>query len=111
MSKCIILGAKGMLGRDLACVFRDVRPYLWDANELDITNREMVVRRIQEVRPEIIINAAAYTDVDAAESEPERARVTNGHAVGYLARAASRVGACVVHYSTDYVFDGKNPRG
>lgn len=100
-----------MLGRDLACVFRDLHPLLWDTNELDITNRPMVARRIREVHPEIIINAAAYTDVDAAESEPERARVTNGHAVGYLAEAASRVGACLVHYSTDYVFDGKNPKG
>ncbi len=107
----LILGAKGILGRDLSYGFRDVHPLLWDITDLDITNQKIVTSRIKEARPEIIINAAAYTDVDKAESEPREAERINGHALKNLAQAASRTGAFLVHYSTDYVFDGKNRKG
>jgi len=61
------------------------------------------------LRPQLIVNAAAYTAVDQAESEPERALRTNGAAVGEMAQAAAELGAALVHYSTDYVFDGEKP--
>src|SRR3989338_3528201 len=105
--KILILGAKGMLGRDLTYEFRDIKPILWDKEDLDITNAWEVRRRINKLKPDIIINAAAYTDVDGAESNKNLAMDINGHAVGNLARIASREKIVLVHYSTDYVFDGK----
>ncbi|RYY95897.1 MAG: dTDP-4-dehydrorhamnose reductase, partial [Comamonadaceae bacterium] len=67
-------------------------------------------RTVAQVRPDAIVNAAAYTAVDKAESEPERAHVVNALAPGVLAQAASRIGVPLVHYSTDYVFDGSGDR-
>ena len=109
--KLLIIGAKGMLGRALAGVFADRKPICWDRNEIDITREEGVKEKIAGLAPEIIINAAAYTDVDACETNRESARAVNGYAVGYLAKAAKDLGAVFAHYSTDYVFDGKSPDG
>jgi dTDP-4-dehydrorhamnose reductase len=75
--------------------------------ELDITDRDTVRRRIAMLDPDVIINAAAYTAVDKAESEMERAVQVNGEAPGYLAEAAHANGARLLHISTDFVFDGK----
>lgn len=111
MTKVVILGAKGMLGRDLACIFRDARPLLLDKEDVDITRKRDLEATLRRIRPEIVINAAAYTDVDAAESQPELAMKVNGEAVSHLAHAASRLGACLVHYSTDYVFSGRKRTG
>jgi dTDP-4-dehydrorhamnose reductase len=65
---------------------------------------------VREVRPDVIVNAAAYTAVDKAESEPDLARLVNAGAPGILAQEAQRIGAWLVHYSTDYVFDGSGSR-
>lgn len=114
MQKILILGAQGMLGHELAAAFSDAQKYetiLWDRQEMDITDEADVERRVGELSPAVIINAAAYTAVDQAESEEELATRINGHAVGYLARAAKRTGCLLVHFSTDYVFDGENPAG
>lgn len=72
----------------------------------DFTNLAGLTATVETVRPDFIVNAAAHTAVDKAESEPELVRTINALAPGILAEAAQRVGACLVHYSTDYVFDG-----
>ena len=72
----------------------------------DFADPQGLARTVLEVRPDAIVNAAAYTAVDKAESEPERARTINAVAPGALAEAAQEIGAALVHYSTDYVFDG-----
>ena len=100
-----------MLGRDLAQFFSDRDSILWDKEELDITDKEAVAVKISELNPSIIINSAAYTDVDGCELNRKLATNVNGKAVGYLASATRKIGAILVHYSTDYVFDGKNPDG
>lgn len=74
--------------------------------ELDITDAERVERAITEARPELVINCAAWTDVDGAEDERAQATAVNGEGAGNVARAATEVGAAVVYPSTDYVFDG-----
>ncbi len=102
--KVVILGAGGMLGSDLCEVFSDAIQFTH--KELDITNRELVINAIRENKPDVVINAAAYTNVDQAEDEQELAFAVNGYAPGYIAEACSNVGAKLIHYSTDYVFDG-----
>ena len=109
--KILILGAGGMLGKELACVFASKKLVLWDKEDIDITRSIEVEEKISKIRPSLIINAAAFTNVDACETQQELARAVNGQAVGYIAREALRAGAALVHYSTDYVFDGANPAG
>lgn len=109
--KLLIIGVNGILGRDLSCEFRDIKPVLLGKDDLDITEQKEVVQKLRRLRPDIIVNAAAYTDVDGAETNPDIATKVNGEAVKYLAETSSGLGAKFVHYSTDYVFDGKNPRG
>lgn len=77
-----------------------------DLPRFDITNKAQVLTYIEKLGPEIIINCAAYTNVDACETEQALADQVNGVAVGYLAEAAKKVDAVLVHISTDYVFDG-----
>ena len=72
----------------------------------DLTNLQGLAETVQALRPDVIVNAGAYTAVDKAESEPELARTINALAPSVLAREASKIGAWLVHYSTDYVFDG-----
>lgn len=109
--KVVILGANGMLGNDLGKVFYDQGPYLLDKVELDITNERAVHNVFLKLKPDIIINAAAYTDVDGCEVNKDLAMQVNGNAPGYLARVAKDVGAVFIHYSTDYVFPGDKERG
>ena len=74
--------------------------------DLDLTRESDVVRVVADVKPDVVINAAAFTAVDLAESEPEAAHLLNATAAGWLAREAARVDAPILHVSTDYVFDG-----
>jgi dTDP-4-dehydrorhamnose reductase len=74
--------------------------------ELDVTQAHALERALAELKPHVVLNASAYTDVDGAERETERAFEVNGRAPTVLGQAAARIGALVVHYSTDYVFDG-----
>lgn len=76
----------------------------------DATNLEGIAQTVRAVSPEVIVNAAAHTAVDKAESEPELARTVNALAPGVLAHEAKRCGAWLVHYSTDYVFDGSGSK-
>ena len=109
--KILILGARGMLGTDLMEVFKGNEIIGWDKEELDLTSFELTKKEIEKLKPEIIINAAAYTAVDDAEENRDLAMLINGEVVGNLARIAKELDIPIVHYSTDYVFDGENKEG
>lgn len=102
--KTLIIGASGMLGSDLCKVFPD--SVKLTHRELNITNREQVVESILKIKPDVVINAAAYTNVDGCEDNQELAFQVNGYGPGYIAEACSKIGATLVHFSTDYIFDG-----
>lgn len=112
-NKILIIGAKGMLGQELVKLFKKDSSYkvlAWDKEDLDIANETAVYRKIKIVMPAIIINAAAYNAVDKCEEDKKEfilAKKINGLAPGYLAKTAKKIGAVLVHYSTDYVFDGR----
>lgn len=81
-----------------------------DRATLDLADPDGIRRVVRQAKPDVIVNAAAYTAVDKAESEPELAMRVNGVAPGIMAEEAKRLGATLVHYSTDYVFDGESGR-
>jgi len=113
--KILLLGKNGQVGwelqRSLAPLGELVAPGRDDAGLCgDLTNLEGLARTVQAVRPDVIVKAAAHTAVDRAESEPELAHTLNALAPGVLAQEAAKVGAWLVHYSTDYVFDGSGNR-
>ncbi len=112
-SRVVVFGHKGMLGQELMKAFSDAEVFGFDREDVDITNAETVEKKISELRPHIIINAAAYNAVDACEenAEFEKAKLLNATAPGLLAKAAKDAGAKFVHYSTDYVFDGEKKEG
>jgi len=101
----LVVGANGMLGQDLMALLGD-RAIGVDIGEIDITSMESVMEVLHSTKPEVVINSAAFTDVDGCESNVERAMEVNGEAVGYLALACREIGALLVQISTDYVFDG-----
>src|SRR5437588_11220069 len=107
--RILVTGAAGMLGTDVcaaaAAAGHDV--VALSRAQLDITDREAVLRAVADARPDAVINCAAYTNVDGAESDAAGARAVNGDAAGYVAAAAAGPGAWVIHVSTDYVFDGQ----
>ncbi|MBS6299163.1 sugar nucleotide-binding protein, partial [Alistipes sp.] len=104
----LITGANGQLGRSLRRL-GGVSPhnYLFtDVAELDITDAAAVLRTVEERRIDVIVNCAAYTDVERAEEDEPTAELLNHKAAGNLAAAAKATGATLFHVSTDYVFDG-----
>jgi dTDP-4-dehydrorhamnose reductase len=105
--KILIVGCRGMLGSDLMAVFGPAHAVAGlDLPDLDITQWEPCVAKVKEQAPDVIINAAAYTRVDDCEAQEDAAYRVNAHGAGNLAQAAASTGAWLVHYSTDYVFDG-----
>ena len=109
----LITGANGQLGRELRTLLDgDSRfdPTYTDVEELDITSPEAVDNMVNRLTPDYIINCAAYTAVDRAEDDEATALLINARAVEILATAAARVGARMIHVSTDYVFDGNGNR-
>jgi dTDP-4-dehydrorhamnose reductase len=104
--KIVLSGAKGMLGHAIKEHFSDVPVVCLPREALDITVLDDVVRKVKEARPDCIINAAAFTDVDACETEPEKAYLVNGIGVRNLAIASEELNCPIVHISSDYVFDG-----
>lgn len=104
----LIVGARGMLGRALRQTLeRREQPFVeLDLAELDITDRAQVERVLGEHKATLVLNCAAYTQVDAAETNEELATKVNGDGARNLAHTARRLGAVLVHYSTDYVFAG-----
>ena len=107
----VILGAKGMLGHALVQEFQGEEITAWDREELDITDEQAVGEYLSTLEPDIVINAAAYTDVERAEDEPDKADAVNGHAVGNLAVTCGEVDIPLLHLSTDYVFEGTKAKG
>ncbi len=107
----LILGKIGQLGWELQ---RTLGPLgevtALDYPEIDLSKAESIRAPIQQLKPQVIINATAYTDVDKAEREPDRAMAINGFGPGMVAEEAKRLSAAVIHYSTDYVFDGRTDR-
>lgn len=103
----LLIGKNGQVGWELARALGPLgRMVSVDFPEIDLANGGSLRRWVRETRPLFIVNAAAYTAVDKAETEPEKAMQINGLAPGILAEEATRAGALLVHYSTDYVFDG-----
>jgi dTDP-4-dehydrorhamnose reductase len=105
--KILLIGRNGQVGWELARLLPAHGELRATAREdLDLADADAVRRVVREARPQLVVNAAAYTAVDKAESEPELAMRINGTAPGVMAEEAKRLGAFLVHYSTDYVFDG-----
>src|SRR5262245_44236408 len=107
--RCLVFGGAGMLGQ---AVVAEAEVRGWDAvglsrAEADITDPDRLLHWAEEFRPEAVINCAAFTRVDDCETETQRAFAVNGEAVEHVAAAAARVGASLIHVSTDYVFDGE----
>ncbi len=115
--RILLTGASGQVGRELARCLRPLGEVIAPSREpthelpaLDLLRPGSIRAAVRELRPQLIVNAAAYTAVDQAESEPERAMAVNAVAPGILAEEALRIEAALVHYSTDYVFDGGGTR-
>ncbi|PJG84397.1 dTDP-4-dehydrorhamnose reductase [Conservatibacter flavescens] len=108
MAKILITGSNGQVGYCLVQQLQGRHDILAvDRNNLDITQQTAVFDMIRDFRPDVVINAAAHTAVDKAESEVELATAINVDGVRYLAKASHEVGAAFLHISTDYVFDGQ----
>jgi dTDP-4-dehydrorhamnose reductase len=106
--KILVTGYRGQLGTELMRVVAEAgdEPVGLDIESVDITDREAVVAAMASARPDAVIHCAAWTAVDACESDPDKALLVNGTAVRWVAEACQAVGAHLVHVSTDYVFDG-----
>ena len=125
MQKILLLGKNGMLGQAIVEKFKvqsshpagdypkgeKFKIIALGRQDLDITKKSQVIKKISEIKPDLVINATGYTDVDGAESERQKAFAVNGDAVGYIAQACSQIGASFIHFSTDYVFDGSRAHG
>ncbi|WP_405273956.1 dTDP-4-dehydrorhamnose reductase [Methanobrevibacter sp.] len=105
--KILITGSNGMLGHDLEKVLKDKHELILTTSKtLDITDKDKTMEIIKENNPDIVINSAAYTDVDGCETNQDLAYAVNGHGVENLALACRQIDCPLVHVSTDYVFDG-----
>ncbi len=111
MRRILVVGAKGMLGRDLVETLRSSFPKDeitgWDVEEIDIQEERSTVTRIRSFEPGVIVHLAAYTDVDGCELNEKKAFAINAEGMKHVALGAATCGAKVVTLSTDYIFDGK----
>lgn len=112
LKRAAILGAAGQLGIELQREFKERGWTIaaWDRNDVDITDAAAIEAAIGRFSPDVVVNAAAYNMVDVAENEPQAAYLVNGLAVRNIALACRQADAYLVHFSTDYVFDGKAGR-
>lgn len=107
MKRILLTGATGQVGYELERSLQGLGEIIAvDRSRMDLANLDQVREVIRAVKPTLIINPAAYTAVDKAESEPDLAMRINGHAPAVMAEEARKLGAALIHYSTDYVFDG-----
>lgn len=110
--RVLVLGAQGQLGHTLVQHAKPALLETMDAlvaygrDKVDLSQPDSIVNALKDVRPDVVINAAAYTNVEKAETETELAHAINAKAVGVLAEQCKKQGVALVHYSTDYVFDG-----
>lgn len=108
MTTILLTGKTGQLGRELQLSLAPLGHVIaMDRTQMDLNSPDSIRRTIRDVAPDIIVNAAGYTAVDQAESEPELAMRINAAAPGVMAEEARRLGSLLLHYSTDYVFDGR----
>jgi len=105
--RILVTGAGGQLGCELVAILREDDVHALDHRTLDITNEAAVVATVRQIRPECIINAAAFNDVDGAETAEPAAFMANAEGPANLAGAAAGIDAALIHVSTDYVFDGR----
>lgn len=106
-ARILLTGKNGQVGAELARLLPEIGDVIAvDRQQLDLAHSDQIRRMIRDVRPQLIVNAAAYTPVDLAEKEEPIARAINTDAPGIMAEEARKIGAALVHYSTDYVFDG-----
>jgi dTDP-4-dehydrorhamnose reductase len=109
--KILLTGQSGQIGGELALSLRSLGEVVFfPRTEMDLSDLDQVRDVIRAIKPDLIVNPAAYTAVVKAESEPALAMLINGEAPGVIAEEAQRLGAAMIHYSTDYVFDGKQTR-
>ena len=108
----LVLGAGGMLGRAVAEVLEEDFPGTVSATraEADVTDRFRLEAEVERLRPDVVLNCAAYTDVDGCEIDRDRARRVNAEGAGNAALAAAAAGSRIIHVSTDFVFDGRGTR-
>ena len=105
--RILLTGKTGQVGYELERSLQGLGEIIaLDRNQMDLSNLAQVRDVIRVVKPNLIVNPAAYTAVDKAESEPDLAMRINGEAPGVMAEEAKKLGAAMIHYSTDYVFDG-----
>jgi dTDP-4-dehydrorhamnose reductase len=108
MKKVLLIGAKGQVGQELQLTLPQLGEVISiGREELDLTNSEKIGQLIREIHPDYLVNAAAYTAVDKAETEPELAYAINATAPKIMAESAEKIQAKFLHISTDYVFDGR----
>jgi dTDP-4-dehydrorhamnose reductase len=108
--RILLTGAAGQLGKDLLPSLREQGEVIAVSRaECDLSSADAIRKLVAEVRPAVIVNPAAYTAVNEAEAQSDLAYAINGAAVGILAEEAQKSGAMLIHYSTDYVFDGSKP--
>ncbi|TRU27657.1 MAG: dTDP-4-dehydrorhamnose reductase [Microcystis aeruginosa Ma_MB_S_20031200_S102] len=108
MKKVLLIGAKGQVGQELQVTLQSLGEVISiGREELDLTNSEKISQLIREIHPDYLVNAAAYTAVDKAETEPDLAYYINAIAPKIMAESAEKIQAKFLHISTDYVFDGR----
>jgi dTDP-4-dehydrorhamnose reductase len=106
--RILVTGATGQVGWQLQRTLAPLGEVVaWTRSQVDFANPEQLVEGLKQVSPDVVVNAAAYTAVDRAESEPEKAQAVNAAAPGRIAEELARSGGLLIHYSTDYVFDGR----
>jgi dTDP-4-dehydrorhamnose reductase len=104
----LLLGRTGQVGSELACLLPQFGKVIApERADLDLSKTADIRKTIEHVRPRFIVNAAAYTAVDQAEKDEATARLINSDAPATIAEEARKLGATLIHYSTDYVFDGR----
>src|SRR5262245_19709479 len=104
--KIAIIGAKGVLGRELSRVLGAQHNILaWDIEEIDITDRPKTIERLRVERPDLIVNSAVFVDLEGCEANPDKAWLINAVGAQNLALAAQQAGSALVYISTDYIFD------
>ena len=108
--KILVTGANGMLGQDLCPILEDVGAFVieTDVDTLDITNAQMVKDVLTDIRPDVVVHCAAYTNVDKAEEDLKTAELINVNGTENLAEVCGKLGITLVYISTDYVFDGES---
>ncbi len=112
--KVLVFGSGGMLGTDIVNAFQSVPDFEvhgFASHEVDITNAQQVLETLHIQKPEVLINCAAYTNVDAAEEDEEMATRVNGYALHNVSEACNQTNTHLLHFSTDYVFNGENSEG